>query len=312
MREDEKIYDIIAKHFRKGATVCEKLYNNFSMNFNGLSNVHVELSSKCNKECWMCGRRKIDRLYPEKKKDYGFMDFNLLKSIKKQLPDGITVQFHNNGEPLMYPKLKEAIELFKNNITQFNTNGLLLLDKTEDIIGNLDSLCISIIENEPNWKLQYSIVEKFLKLKGNLKPIVTFRFLGDISATFDEKGQEVLDKERCKKWTELANKYNVTIVTRTLHSPDGSTDYEKKVTIPETGICNEILSHMAIDRFGNVSVCVRFDPNGLGIIGNVNNRPLCAIWNSDLRLHWVKMHIEGRRNDVPLCKQCDYWGIPIG
>jgi hypothetical protein len=28
---------------------------------NGLYCVHLELTSRCNKNCWMCGKRKVDR-----------------------------------------------------------------------------------------------------------------------------------------------------------------------------------------------------------------------------------------------------------
>ena len=28
--------------------------------FNGLSTINIELSSRCDKACWMCGRRKVD------------------------------------------------------------------------------------------------------------------------------------------------------------------------------------------------------------------------------------------------------------
>ena len=31
--------------------------------FNGLTTVNVELTSRCNKSCWMCGRRKVDAEY---------------------------------------------------------------------------------------------------------------------------------------------------------------------------------------------------------------------------------------------------------
>ena len=60
--------------------------------FNGLTTVNVELTSRCNKNCWMCGRRKIDREYPEIALKYGDMDFELVKKIAKQLPAGIVVQ----------------------------------------------------------------------------------------------------------------------------------------------------------------------------------------------------------------------------
>ena len=51
----------------------------------GLCNVNVELTSRCNKDCWMCGRRKIDKDYPEIAMNYGDMDFDLVRTINAQI-----------------------------------------------------------------------------------------------------------------------------------------------------------------------------------------------------------------------------------
>src|SRR3989338_8743152 len=104
--------------------------------FNGLYCIHLELTSRCNKDCWMCGRRKLDKDYPEITTNYGDMDFGLVKKIAEQLPEGIVVQFHNNGEPLLYPKFGEAVRLFENQIKCTDTNGKLLLKKADEIIDN--------------------------------------------------------------------------------------------------------------------------------------------------------------------------------
>ena len=50
-------------------------------NLSGLCNVNVELTSRCNKDCWMCGRRKVERGYPELTLKYGDMDFDLVRKI---------------------------------------------------------------------------------------------------------------------------------------------------------------------------------------------------------------------------------------
>ena len=113
--------------------------------FNGLTTVNVELTSRCNKDCWMCGRRKVDRDHPEITMNYGDMDLKLVASIAKQLPDGIVVQLHSNGEPLLYPQFKEAAGLFKRQIRCMDTNGKLLVVKADEIIGNLDTLTVSTL-----------------------------------------------------------------------------------------------------------------------------------------------------------------------
>ena len=92
----------------------------------------------------------------------------------------------------------------------------------------------------------------------------------------------------------------------------GSYNYEKKVTVPETGICLDLLGHMVVKTNAEVSLCVRFDPKGLGVIGDCEKTPLIDIWNSSNRKEWLRFHIEGKRNKVPLCKTCEFWGVPTG
>lgn len=265
-----------------------------NMAFNNLTTVNVELTSRCNKDCWMCGRRKIDRDYPELALKYGDMDFELVKTIASQLPDGIVVQLHNNGDPLLYPRFAEAAGLFKRQIRCTDTNGILLVEKADAIIENLDTLTISTFESDKDAEEQYRTIEKFLKIKGTRKPNVIIRCLGD------------MDINRYIK-------FNCIIARRILHSPLGSFKYEKRdPTIPEIGICLDFLNHMVIRTNGDVSICVRFDPKGLGIIGNCLKTPLIDIWNSEKRQEWMKLHIDGKRKDIPLCNTCEFWGVPTG
>ena len=259
--------------------------------FNGLYCVHLELTSRCNKNCWMCGRRKIDREYPEKAMNYGDMDFELVKKIANQLPEGIVVQFHNNGEPLLYPRFGEAVRLFKDQIKCVDTNAKLIIEKADEIIDNLDTITISVIENDPEAEDQYALVKEFIEIKKKKKPQMIYRCLGDVN-------------------TERWKKLDGIIATRILHHPLGSFKYKKKPTVPEIGICLEILNHMAINRFGKVSICVRFDPKRLGVIGDANSTLLADIWNCSQRKKWLKYHIEGKRDNILLCSYCDFWGVP--
>jgi len=263
------------------------------MNLNGLCNVNVELTDMCNKNCWCCGRRKREKENPAIIKSYGYMPFNLIRIIAEQLPTGITTQLHNNGEPLLYPRLGDAIKLFKNQITGLDTNGKLLVKKADEIIGNLDTLTISVIENDEEALEQFHIIKKFLELKGDRKPLVTLRLNGNVDYT---------------KYEEL----NTIIAKRILHAPQGSFNYTRQTTIPEMGICLDFLHHLSINKDGDVSICVRYDPNGLGILGNIRRDSLDELWNSPKRMKWFKLHKQGRRKEIPLCSFCQFWGIPTG
>ena len=263
-------------------------------NLHGLSNINVELTSRCNKSCWMCGRRRVEKDYPELILEYGDMDFELVKQIARQLPANIVVQLHNNGEALLYPRFGEAVRLFNKQITNIVTNGKLLVKKADEIICNLDTLTISVIENDSEENEQFEIIEKFLGLKGEEKPFTILRLNGEV------------DPEKYKR-------FNLLMATRVIHSSMGSFNYKKKnPTIPEIGICLDFLHHLAINGKGIASICVRFDPKGLGVIGDVTNESLEDIWNSPKRIEWLQYHKEGKREKIPFCSYCQFWGVPTG
>jgi len=241
----------------------------------------------------MCGRRKLEREFPDLC-DFGDMPKEIVEEISKQTPHGIMVQFHNNGEPLLFPNLGWALSLFKHNIRCLNTNAKLLLERFDEIVGNLDTITISVIQNDEEAYEQYRLVSSFIGRKGIRKPLVIFRLLGKV--------------DNGERWERLPG----IIARRVLHDPDGSRNYERRVIIPETGICLDLLTHLAISRKGDVSVCVRFDPEGHGILGNIKDFTLGQIWNGSRRKHFIQTHLDGHRDFLHLCGKCDYWGIPRG
>lgn len=263
---------------------------------NGLQVINIELTSRCNKNCWMCGRRKIDKEYPEIAMNYGDMKLELLENIAEQIPGGIVIQFHNNGEPTLYPNLGYALKMFEGNIRNFDTNGKLLLEKSNEIIGNLETLTISVFERDPEGDEQYNIVKEFLKIKGDRKPHLIYRLLGDVSNP--------------ERWYELPG----IVATRILHHPLGNYEYKKRhPSVPEIGICLDLLGHLVIDKDGLVYPCVRFDPKKENVIGDINIESLEDIWYGEKRANMIDYHLKQRRDLAsPLCKECQYWGVPTG
>jgi len=250
------------------------------------SELNLELTSRCNKHCWMCPRWKDGT-------EKGDIDFNLLKKIEPQLSDNIIVHFHNNGEPLLYPYLKETFDLFSRQIRHFDTNGILLLEKAKDI-KKVNVISVSIIENDIPWgKKQLDILTKYLTKYKPKNQRVVARCVGDI------------DKERMEYIKEL----NIPIVKRLLHSPEGRIKYTKETIKPEDFICRDFLNHPAIDYLGNFHICVKYDPKGEGIIGNVNETSIQDIWYSKKRMKMIEQHIQNR-NDIEFCKNCEYYGYP--
>lgn len=235
----------------------------------------------------------MEREYPELCQ-WGDMPYEMVEEIARQIAPGAVVQFHNNGEPLLYPHLRESLELFSHCIRCFNTNGKLLMDMADQVIGRLETLTISVVQDDPEQEEQYAIVRRFFDRKCARSPNVVYRLLGKV------------DLEAA--WRELPG----IVARRILHSPDGSKDYERAVTIPEIGICLDLLTHLAIDRYGNISLCVRFDPKGDLRLGNIKEISLEEAWNSAKRRRYLEHHIRGDRKTLPGCCHCEYFGVPTG
>lgn len=248
--------------------------------------INIELTSHCQKKCWICNRWR-DGL------EKGNIDFKLLQKIEPQLDENIIIHFHNNGEPLLYPYLEETFNLFTKQIKHFDTNGILLVDKFKEI-KKADIISVSIIESDPEGYSQLDVLSFYLKIKPERQKVVA-RCVGNIDSTR----------------MYLIEKLNIPIVKRILHHPSGRNSYTKEVIKPEDFVCRDFLNHPAIDYKGNFYICVKYDPKGEGIIGNVYNNSIKELWYSEKRMKMLEQHIQNR-NDIEYCRNCEYYGIPNG
>ena len=260
---------------------------------NGLSQINIELTSRCNKSCFFCGHQNIK---VNTGLEYGDADFGLLESIAAQIPRGIIVQFHRDGEPTIYPRLKEALSLFRGNIRSIVTNGRALVSRADEIIENCTTVTVSAFDNDPDGDEQLDVLREFLKLKGERKPNVNVKIVGG------------MDEDRLAALYDLG----IPILYRSLHNAAG--DFRYKVStppIPEVGICLDFLSHPSIDWRGDFYICNRLDVNNHGLLGNLADSTLDSLWNGEKRKAMMAHHINGRRDLAnPLCAKCEFYGLP--
>jgi MoaA/NifB/PqqE/SkfB family radical SAM enzyme len=83
--------------------------------------VGLELTSKCNLRCGMCPLPVLRRPYED-------MDWSLVEKAEKELHGlGFKLKWlHEMGEPLLYPRIDDAIRLFPE--ASVSTNGLVLTE----------------------------------------------------------------------------------------------------------------------------------------------------------------------------------------
>ncbi len=269
------------------------------MGLGGLSQINIELTSRCDKACSFCGHQDAEI---NKNLVYGDMDRLLLIRIAAQITKGIIVQFHRDGESLLYDELPLALALFEPHyITSIVTNGKKLMEKADQIIDHCTSLTVSAFHGDPDANEQLRILREFLRMKGKRKPYTQIKWVGD---KYDPKQRDSLGYEY--------DNLGIPIIFRQLHNPDGNYHYSHRdPPIPEHGICLDFLHHPSVDWRGNLYICNRLSPTGEGRLGNLNEESLDSLWNGKLRLEWLEHHKAGNRKLAsPLCHDCKFWGIP--
>ena len=125
----------------------------------GLSQINVELSSKCDKRCYFCGHQN-EKVNVGLR--YGDMDLTLLAHIAGQVPRGTIIQAHRDGEPLVYPHLAEALDLFSHCIRSIvpwtSLNGKPIGDGRPGAITKrltqawIDSVGCAFVQQAERWE----------------------------------------------------------------------------------------------------------------------------------------------------------------
>ena len=94
--------------------------------------IYIESTNACVLKCKMCMRSKT------KIRKLGFMDFDLYKKIIDDIaPEVHSIGLHNQGEPLLHPKIVDMIRYAKQKGLKvgFNTNAVLLDEvKSKEIL----------------------------------------------------------------------------------------------------------------------------------------------------------------------------------
>ncbi len=261
---------------------------------NALNQLNIELTSKCFKHtmCKFCGHQDSD-INPNLA--FGDMEFDLLCDISNQLNNGIIVSFHRDGEPTDYPRLGDALKLFGGYITSIVTHGENLVKKAKEIIGNCTTVTVSVFRGDPDHDMQLDILKEFLQIKGDHRPVVQIKVVGDMDTVCYEK-------------------LGVRFIRRGIHIPSGNSRYAKdSPMVPEVGVCLDFLGKPTVDWKGRLFICNRLDTTDGGELGDLNDSTLDDLWNGSKRMEWLEAHKRGRRDlAAPLCRTCTYWGVPSG
>lgn len=260
----------------------------------GLSQINLELTSRCDKQtlCAFCGHQD-PLVHPNLK--FGTMRWELLEELSAAIPPGVIVQFHRDGDPLAFPHVGKALDLFHANLRSLVTHGERLAQKADEVIGHCETVTVSIFRGDPDARLQLASLRTFVEKKGDRVPRLLLKVVGD------------MDDGDMQPYLALG----VPLMRRLLHVARSNARYARSLpAMPEHGVCLDLLHHPSVAWDGRVYLCNRLDTKDRGLIGHLALDSLDAIWNGPLRRQYLQHHLIGNRGAVPPCADCEYYGVP--
>lgn len=271
--------------------------------------VTIEITNRCNLQCFMCPRNKV-------KMEIGDMEVSLFKKIIDEIANFLPVCLvpFFRGEPLLHPRFLEMLSYAKQlglKPIQIATNAYFLnQDISEKIFDSgIDFISFSIDTNMPEIYRKIRQNSDYEKVKSNIiyflelkrKKGLTLPEI-QISAVKTEKNASFLD-EFIEFWSDKADRVRI-YYAHSLENKLGQleNDEAQKKRKP----CFKVLSDFVIYWNGDVAIC-NHDWQRDKFIGNVRDTAIQKIWNSHVYNEIRKRHLDNNLKDFSPCNYCSHW-----
>jgi len=292
----------------------KRISSQFQEKENFPSRVLLEMTSNCNLSCTMCPRNHLTR----EKMD---IDSHLFKKCVDELEtigiDGLWI--YNIGESLLHKNFQGLVNYVsqKKNLGPIwlSSNGLDLNNNFAEIIinSNIHFMNLSInatsqevydkISPTGNWNQTIQNFHNFLNKKitsKNKKPFTRVQII-DQKYACNEIDQFL------NKYSQLADIISVNTLEAFSQDEQNNLEYASIRERPHKKKCNRVKrKDLFIFSNGETTFCDT-DFNGQFSLGNVKDKSISQIWNSDIRKKFINYNEDERLNEIELCKNClDY------
>lgn len=279
----------------------------------------IETVRACNADCEMCTVREW------KNKNQRMSDV-LFAKIAEELPKHAAwirvICLSRNGEPLLDKRLPERIKLLKSigiRSTSFSTNASLLDEKRSRALleAGLDDIRFSIdgATKETFEKIRRGL--SFEKIRDNCLRFIELRNATraptriQVRMAVSASNQHEVDAWRTFWRARLSE--NDVVYSKPIHTwgnqlqgIEAANEIAKYAAVP----CISPWSTMIIHYDGSVPLC-GCDYNNQYHFGNVTERSIAEIWQSQGFAEVRQKHAGGERNDIALCRGCNIWDSKI-
>lgn len=237
----------------------------------------IEITTRCNKQCYICPRKKFERVNRD-------MSDDIFETLYNWLPKNCDVVFAGYGEPLLHKNhLNFMRKLLQKNIRiSIMTNGKLL---TEHKICEL--------YEQGLYKLQVSILARD-------EQEIICNYVDMVDKKYRNKTQfNLLYDETIKNTNDIKinlEKLGFKVYAKHIHSRGGEL-YKNTAENQDNELCGTFLDVHYIDTEGYIQICSN-DINGKYNLGHISKL-------SFEKLVHKKQEMFADREIFPICKQCD-------
>lgn len=243
---------------------------------NGRQMFDVELTTNCNKQCYICPRDKLTRVGQ-------IMPPEVFDVLCRWLPNDCDVFFAGLGEPLLHKHCIEFVQRLHNTgrKTSIMTNGKQLSRQTVHKLFavGLDKLQISIVQ-----KIDLHSIEHFMKLiNDQYKDKVVFNIIKEPNI------------EEPKDELELLQKNGLSFCIKKVHNRAGMLYLTKQND--ETLTCATFFCDTFISAKGDIFGCSN-DINGKYCISSIDKMSFHELME-------YKKRFLGNLHICNLCQQCN-------
>lgn len=277
--------------------------------------IEIESVDGCNSKCIMCPRSV------ENKKDFIYMTDEVFDKIVEELAqykDWIEMMtFTGTGEPLLDRKLPDRIRKLKDigiKHIQFSTNASLLTQEwvykfyesgIDDIRCSIDGFTKETYETVRvglNYDTVVNNVLNFLKIRDELN--------WNVHVRIRMVGMEN-NKEEWSDWmsywkSKVRETDKVQIMPLEPYGELYKEEREKYVISMQDMPCVVLFSTIVIRTDGSVQLCC-LDTDLNYNMGNIMESSIVDIWRSEKFKKFRKLHMEGERNQINMCRGCITW-----
>jgi len=281
--------------------------------------LNIEFNSSCNLRCRWCS---LDHGRPRRSMSPETLDALLRQLAQNALPALRHIDLHNGGETLLHPDMSSMLNVLRrwkpflpgSPRIRLLTNGMALSErKAVQIVqsGVIDRVRFSIDGGSPG---QYESIRRGARWEALTRNVLRFMAHNNHAAHRAETEAICLlpaghAEPFAPEFASLLSHFD-TVSLRHPHNWDGSAElgvddsgYRETASRMQGKCCFLLLHNLVVLPEGDVTACCN-DLNARLVLGNIHTTGIGAIARSEIRTAMRRLMEQGRKHEIPLCRQC--------